>query len=277
MTLLNTFNSIYYPVALILLVIVVYVFRNTLLPKGQRAKQLFIWGNLSCVILFILWFGIGAITNQYQYPWYAWHTITGHHIYDIIGFCCVFSFIWIRKNYRPVWAMVICVFFIGTNEWAWWITYYIYHYILNNTNFYLVSNEVSKYTQFQALENLTIFNWTGIAYLIVIAVFFYRIRFPKNAWGLQIYFLIILTIYTYWISIGFPITVDYSGNTIYYLTYSVNMIENLHWIIPTLYLIIFFDYIFGQNTNLKGMPPSFFRKFFKGKESEPIQEKDLIK
>ena len=282
MTILSSFNEVYYPIAIIILLVVVITFRKTLLPKGEIQKQLFIWGNLACVILFVLWFCIGAVTNQYNLPWWAFHTLTGHHIYDILGFCILFSFIWIKKGYRPVWAMVICVFFIGINEWAWWVTYYIYHYILNNTNFYLPVGITSKYLAIQAFENLTIFNFTGIAYLIIIAVFFYRIRFKlyqskvfkfKFPLFLLGYFSMIFLIYYYWISIGFPITVDYSGNTIYYLTYSVNMIENLHWIIPTIYFILFFDYIFGQNPNLKGMPPSFFKSFFKGNENDnPIKE-----
>lgn len=224
-----------------------------------------IWLNFSCVALMLLWLGIALLTTKYSDPWFAYHTITGHHLYDILfSFTIPFFYIWIKRGLRPLWSLMIIGFIVATNEIAWWITYYIDHYIINNTNYYLPNGITNQYLQFQALEHLTIFNFTGMAYIIVIALFFYS--FKIKWYVLVFYFGMLFDIYLYWLSIGFPITIDFSGITTLYLNYNTNMIENLHWVIPsTLFiLMLILTRFFEQNSKLKGLPLIIFRLYFKG-------------
>lgn len=224
----------------------------------------------------LLWLGIATLTTKYSDPWFAWHTVTGHHLYDILfSFCIPFFYIWIKKGLRPLWSLIAIAFIIATNEWAWWITYYISHYVLNNTNYYLPNGITNKYLQIQALEHLTIYNFTGMAYLIVIVLFFYSFKVKPIV--IITYLSSLVVIYAYWLYLGFPITIDFSGITTLYLDFNTNMIENLHWLIPSTLFIIMLEAsyaiheqttivtnFFEQNSNLKGLPPIIFRYYFKG-------------
>lgn len=230
-----------------------------------------IWLNMSCIILMLIWFFVALFTTNYKFPIWAWHTITGHHVYDLLfSFTIPFFYLWIRKGLRPVWAFVIIAFLVSVNEWAWWITYYIDHYIFNNVNYYLPSGITSKYLAWQALEHLTIQNYLGMAYIIMIALFFYRFKVYKSA--LFLWLLLLISIYGFWLYLGFPITVDFSGNTILYLDFNTNMIENLHWIIPSTILIFGYDLFFVQNNKLKGLPPIIFRLYFKGSSFKDYEQ-----
>lgn len=237
------------------------------------------WLNFSCFALMVLWLLISLFTTKYSEPFIAWHTITGHHYLVLLfGFVFPFFYFWVKKGIRPLWSLVIIAFTIAVNEWLWWIFYYVDHYVINNTNYYLPLGVTNKFLAIQALEHLTIFNYTGMAYIIVIALFLYKIKIHKSAFAL--WFMMLLGIYGYWLYLGFPITIDFSGLTVLYADTNTNIIEILHWLIPNLMLVFMFGFYFAQNNTLRGLPPIVFRKaFFPGlKSSELIElEKSLVK
>lgn len=229
------------------------------------------WLNFACIALMILWFIISILTTDYSKPFIAWHTITGHHyLVLLLGFIFPFFYYWIKKGLRPLWSFIIVAFTLAVNEWFWWITYYIDHYILNNTNYYLPPPLTNQYLQFQALEHLTIFNYTGMAYIIVIALFLYKVKIHKPEFLVWLSFLTVF--YIYWLSIGFPITIDFSGITVLLNDFNTNLIEITHWLIFTTLLVIFYNVFFGQNSELKGLPPIIFKLYFKGTKTPDLIE-----
>lgn len=182
--------------------------------------------NIGAIALYID-FQIDSITslintNQSILLWKI--TKTGeHHLLDFTAIILSFFILCIifYKNPNPKIKRIFALFafftnytLVGLHESAWYIGYYIssliYGYYVNPL--WIIDSRLPFYI-----------------ILIISYLLFARkglVVFPKRT-------LVLLTIfYMFWISIGFPVTIDYYGHTLFYSNIDVNLIEQVSWFIP---------------------------------------------
>ena len=151
--------------------------------------------------------------------------ITGngeHHFIDftaiILSFFVLCIVFYKSKDTRKVYALI-----------AFFTNYFIlaYHELLW-FGFYAISRTLS-HTYYN--PQWIIQGNSFIAYVIAFITFIAFARYKK--WKLPIRSMIILLVYyVFWLSIGFPVTIDYiQGHTIFYPSLYVNIVEIMSWLV----------------------------------------------
>ena len=148
-----------------------------------------------------------------------------HHVIDIIfllGMYMILAWRFHKLNIK-VWGLFALYFWyvcISFHETAWWTSYLISH----------------TYFATQWIYHSSL--WLPDGVTIASFFIFYKIIQNKNkqnkplniTWNLPYKFLLFLCIiFSIWIALGFPVTVDYYGWTIYYFNTPINGFEILVW------------------------------------------------
>lgn len=188
--------------------------------------------NIGAIALYID-FQIGTFTsaintNESIIFWKV--TNTGeHHVLDFLGIIisffvlCVIFYKYPNIKVKKIFGVM--AFFtnytlIGLHESAWYIDYYIsgilYSYYVNPL--WIVESRLPFY-------------------LIIIGAYLF---FAKKGWipYPTKTIAVIIVYFSFWTLIGFPITIDYFGHTVWYSNLSVNILEIYSWLIPIFVFLV---------------------------------------
>ena len=169
-----------------------------------------------------LWAGMLAIAAAMwtAYEWYLgilpldplmWRTlggVGGHHTLIMFMITAAFFIVWKSTKLRPLIIGAGLCMAVSIHETIWWAVDILW-YQLNGLHFQIV--------------------WLGGALEFVAVVTYFAWHRFGLPWPKR-YFLAMLGFYVVWFAIGFPITVNYPGPTLFWTNGSVNAIEDISWL-----------------------------------------------
>jgi hypothetical protein len=183
-------------------------------------NALFAWEFCYFFILGTLQLTVYTPVPNILYGLILWHAYT-HHLTDLLCFGIGYAILSIKMRnfiYPALWVG----FIIGVTEYSWWISYIIAHF-----------QTIMITAQWQRIY---FSNELTAVYAVIIISYSIIKGFDKR----DILWIGTLCIFfAGWILLGFPITYDFNGPTIYLHTLWVNGIEVAHWVYSfTMYFII---------------------------------------
>lgn len=178
-------------------------------------------------------------TNPYNPLLWKMLNQTGeHHVCDLLAvwfLYCVLCYHIHKIGFR-LYGLISFYFMYSVISWhelLWWLSYTISHII------YHIPFQMTWITYGSF--------WIGDLIVVSSFIYFYKtthngklikFNFPK------IYIILLVSIYIFWILIGFPVTIDYLGKTAWYLNLYVNFYEMvISWITPIFVFIKTFHVI----------------------------------
>lgn len=195
---------------------------------NYTGRHLFKWIDFA-IITFVTFEIVSTIYNTiFQYKFYTfnytlnpemysnpvfWHLNSGdHHLLDLLGLL-IFFFVMLSYKIPPIISLMNLTFIIAIHESFWFVTYSLTH-----------QNELNP-----------IFTPVQLAYGAMIIFYLYvcfkgKSKTIKMSMPRPYIFITVMVIsYMYWCAIGFPITVDFSGFTIYWMSGTINLLEITIW------------------------------------------------
>jgi hypothetical protein len=148
--------------------------------------------------------------------------IASHHLTDIMSMWISY-YILVFKLKSWIFPLLMVTFVIAVHEYGWWISYIFAHIAIIWGN--------QQWEQIYFSNNLTL-----IYFFCILGYFEFK------GWSRQEFKWIayMICMYTFWILIGFPVTDDFNGLTIYAHNIYVILLEEFSW---TSSFVMFFKLI----------------------------------